>query len=218
MPPFIHKPVYKCWILLAEALFPRKCFGCSNPGKYFCPACVDKIFRAECEKLGEIDLILSFSSYREPSVKNALRRLKYGSASDIALELAEMMSGRLPKTALSGIKPLVVAVPMTDKRKRARGFNQAELLAQKFAEKTDFEFSPALLKARETKPQAEIKNREERFLNVKNAFSIAEGALLPEEIIVVDDIITTGATMREAARVLKSAGVQKVIALAVARG
>jgi len=217
MPSFIHKSVYKAWALLAKALFPRKCFGCLSPGKYFCRTCRAKIFRTEREKLGEIDLVLSFSSYREPAVKNALRRLKYSSVRDLAEELAEIAS----ESVMSHIgrkELLMTYIPMTEKRKRARGFNQAELLARKFAEKMEFEFSPALLKARETKPQAEIKNREERFLNIKNAFSIAEGVSLPEEIIVVDDIITTGATMREAARVLKSAGVQKVIGIAVARG
>ncbi len=213
MASFIHKPLN----LLAEALFPRKCFGCLNPGKYFCPACRLKIFRAEREKLGEIDLVLSFSSYREPAIRKALRRLKFSSARDLAEELAEITAG-LAGPHIGQKRLLTAFVPMTEKRKRTRGFNQAELLARKFAEKMDFEFSPALLKARETKPQAETKNREERFLNIKNSFFFAEGASLPEEVIVIDDIITTGATMREASRVLKSAGVKKIIALAVARG
>ena len=99
-----------------------------------------------------------------------------------------------------------------------RTLNQAELLAKKLAFKLGLKFVPALIKIRETQPQAEIKEQKERLKNIKNAFKVSEDFKRPATIIVVDDIITTGATMNEAARVLKKAGVKKVIGVAVARG
>lgn len=212
MPSFIHKGLG----LLADVIFPRKCYLCLKPGSYFCAGCRPKICRPEAGKLENADLIITFASYRDPAVKKALRKLKYGSASDLAEELAEI-AAEAAKPYLIGLKPLITAIPMTDKRKGRRGFNQAETLAQNLARELNLEFMNVLIKIKETRPQAEIKNREERFLNIKNAFAVKDETALPEEIIVVDDIITTGATMSEAARILKSAGVKKVIGVAVAR-
>lgn len=201
---------------MADIFFPRKCCLCLKPGNYFCAECRPKIFRPEAGKLENTDLIITFSSYRDPAMRKALRRLKYGSASDLTEELVEM-AAQSAKPYLIGSKPLITAIPMTDKRKRKRGFNQAEALAKNLAQKLNLEFAGVLIKVKETRPQAEIKNRKERLENIRGAFGLKAGFLPPQEIIVVDDIITTGATMSEAAKLLKSAGVKKVIGIAVAR-
>lgn len=150
-------------------------------------------------------------------MKKALRKLKYDSASDVAYELAEIMAKDLGPYLKYGLVPIITAIPMTDGRKKVRGFNQAELLAKHLAKNLAFECLPMLEKIRETKPQAEIKDREERLENTKGVFKIAENFSVPQFVVVVDDIITTGATMNEAARVLKKSGVKKIICAAVAR-
>ncbi|QQG46135.1 MAG: ComF family protein [Candidatus Niyogibacteria bacterium] len=202
---------------MAEILFPRSCFSCGAKGKYLCLKCLTEIRDPDIFYPKNMDFALTSFSYREPAIKMALRKLKYSSASDIAEELAEIMAQDLRPYLKYDLKPIIAAIPMTERRKRARGFNQAELLACHLARILNLEHSPILIKVRETKPQAEIKNRAERLENIKGVFALKENFSPPKFAVIVDDIYTTGATMAEAGRVLKKAGVKKIICAAVAR-
>ncbi len=189
-----------------------------------CQNCIKGLRDADIFYPKNMDFALTSFSYREPAIKRALRKLKYSSASDIAGELAQALAGDIAPYLKCGSnprlwrdKPVVCEIPMTERRKRARGFNQAELLARHLAKILNLEHSPILIKVRETKPQAEIKNRAERLENIKGVFALKENFSPPKFAVIVDDIYTTGATMNEAARVLKKAGVKKIICAAVAR-
>lgn len=110
----------------------------------------------------------------------------------------------------------VIALPLARKRLAERGFNQAAVLAQRVARKLTLSYVPhGLLKVRDTPPQAGL-NREARLKNVRGAFDCGE-SLSGQHIAVVDDVMTTGATLSEAAKVLKKAGARLVSAWVVAR-
>ena len=110
----------------------------------------------------------------------------------------------------------VIALPLARKRLAERGFNQAAVLAQRVARKLTLSYAPhGLLKVRDTPPQAGL-NREARLKNVRGAFDCGE-SLTGQHIAVVDDVMTTGATLSEAAKVLKKAGARLVSAWVVAR-
>ncbi len=116
-------------------------------------------------------------------------------------------------------KPLVIPIPLTRARKRERGFNQSELIARELvALENTFELRTDILeKRKETRAQATIRNRAERLNNVVGCFSVsAPSAARGRNIILVDDIYTTGGTMSEARAVLEKAGAQKILACAVA--
>ncbi len=209
--------IHKAWAFLSEIIFPRFCFGCSKRGRYLCDACRRDVLETEINYPKNSDFALTSGSYRHPAMKKALRKLKYDSASDVAGELAAILAKDLVPYLKYAQTPIITAIPMTEKRRRTRGFNQAELLAEHLAKNLALEYRATLIKIRETLPQAEIKNRKDRFKNIKGAFALKEKSSAPEFAVIVDDIITTGATMNEAAVVLKKSGVKKIICVAVAR-
>jgi ComF family protein len=116
--------------------------------------------------------------------------------------------------------PLLVAVPLHLRRLNWRGFNQSELLTKALADTFQMEIVVDVIeRVGSAIPQAEIKNREERLKNLNGVFKIRnEDKLIGREVILIDDICTTGATLNECAKVLKANGASKVVALVIARG
>ncbi|MGB9608923.1 MAG: ComF family protein, partial [Minisyncoccia bacterium] len=114
---------------------------------------------------------------------------------------------------------IVIPIPLSKQRLKTRGFNQSELIAKSFADffkiplKTDL-----LFRIKNSKPQSEIKDLNQRKLNVLNCFQIKNQELLKgKNIFLIDDVVTTGATIYEAVKVLKSAGAKKIIVLAISK-
>ncbi|MFT6361286.1 MAG: ComF family protein [Candidatus Paceibacteria bacterium] len=117
------------------------------------------------------------------------------------------------------LAPLIIPVPITKKQEHKRGFNQSENIARYFAQSIDGIYSRNLvIKSRETQKQALLTKRTERFINVQNCFSIAakyKGQLDHQDIIIIDDLVTTGATIRSLEKTLRAAGARNVIAITV---
>ena len=230
--------------LLLDILFPKFCVGCGREGKYICDRC--NIFTSEAEpiyfqqeKYG-LDSLISIWEY-EGLMKKAIHQIKYQGVTDIVKEL--MKKGFQERPDLpenwtqafrrSGLlKAVITYVPMYKKREKKRGFNQAKIIAQELAKKTGFQVIPLLKKIKDTQPQMKL-NQEERLKNIKGCFELNLKEVRPPEslnadfgevgplknlsVLLVDDVYTTGATMRECAKVLKKAGVEKVIGFVLAR-
>ncbi|MFA5933822.1 MAG: phosphoribosyltransferase family protein [Candidatus Paceibacterota bacterium] len=207
-------------------LFPDYCLGCRKKGELLCKSCLAHAPHS-LEDAGGLKAAnaRAIFAYKNPAIKKALHFLKYNRARRIAdifgLYLyEEMIEEVAEELLLHGDNPLlVVPIPLYSKRLRERGFNQSELLARSFAkynlEKLIVEPS-VLIKTRQTKNQMELKRRE-RLENLEGCFSIKSPETIHGHIIIlIDDIITTGATMREAKKVLLQSGARKVICLAVA--
>lgn len=113
---------------------------------------------------------------------------------------------------------LVVPIPLHVKRKKWRGFNQAEIIAEDLAQKFKVRLGNQLVRNRETKTQVGL-SKDERKKNINGAFSlISTVGIKSKNILLVDDVYTTGATMSEACKVLKKAGANEVWALCAALG
>jgi len=111
---------------------------------------------------------------------------------------------------------LITAVPLHAERLRERGYNQAALLAQSLADQMNKPCIPdALTKTRHTEPQAQL-GAHERWLNVAGAYSADPVRVAGKSVIIVDDVVTTGATLRQCATALLAAGAARVWALTVA--
>ena len=208
------------WELALLTIFPDNCIGCQAPDTAFCEKCISKIERPEREVRG----VFVCYSYRDPIIRKAIWFLKYKNRRTLALPLSIMIADfaleELSDLELFGDQSqvLVSAVPQSRKRTRKRGYNQSELLAMGVAEKTSLKFEANLLgKVRETERQVEMKDRRARLENLKNAFQARKPELIKgKTVIVIDDVVTTGATLSEARRALKAAGAKRVIACALA--
>ena len=155
-------------------------------------------------------------------VRKAILGLKYKFASQIAEDLVEFVINNLEKSKLTfGKKARFTTIPLYWRRENWRGFNQSELMGRAISSKLGWDFKPDLLKREKfARPQTELK-KEERVKNIRGAFSLNPDyqslAIGHQPLILFDDVWTTGATIKEAAKVLKRNGAKKVWGLTLAR-
>ena len=200
-----------------ELSLNNTCFFCGKitwQGKI----CID------CQKENYLNRVIVATDYKNPLVRDLIKNFKYHFVKELSQSLTQLIIKSLALCGKSGVphNAVVLPIPLYKIRHRTRGFNQAELLAQKIADYFNLPLETNILKRIVPGvPQANIKDDEKRKENIKNVFNInPERAQRVEgkNIILVDDVITTGATLVEAARILKNAGADKVWALVVARG
>lgn len=152
--------------------------------------------------------------------RSAIHRLKYRGKSALAARLVSALGQTVRSDATLNALPFdwVVPVPLHARREHRRGFNQSELLAHALAPELKVPFQNALKRTRATPPQVGL-SAKERLENVRGAFALAPRfqVVAGAHILLVDDVFTTGATLRECAVVLKEAGAQSVCAVTLAR-
>ncbi|MBU3925639.1 ComF family protein [Patescibacteria group bacterium] len=206
-------------------IFPQKCLGCKKenpPVGGICPECFSKIDYPSFIKIGNV---YAATDYNDDIIRKSVWQLKYKGRKEIAEPLSELIFQRLESKAI-GNDWLIIPVPLHKNRMKERGFNQSELIAQKFFTKvkpseiqTSECLTNVLYKIKETPTQVSVKNRELRLKNLENAFEVRNADLIRDKkIILIDDISTTGATMRECIKTLKAGGAKKAIGFVVARG
>ena len=197
---------------ILAVLFPQKCLGCKKENEILCSDCLLKINRPDTPHLNGIHIA---ANYQDLVLKKALWMLKYQGAKQLAKPLAELIRERIWKK-LETENWLVVPVPLSKNKLRHRGYNQAELIARELSDNVRADI---LFKKFHTKSQVEVKNKEERLANIIGSFEVRNPEKIKgKKIILIDDVLTTGATMREAKKVLKQAGVKKVAGVVVAKG
>jgi ComF family protein len=197
-----------CWRRF-ERLAPPLCPVCGIPVVSATGACIG------CgESRPAFDYARAAASYGG-AVRDAIHALKFGGRRSLARPLGDLV-GEHCGDALTERPDALVAVPLARPRERARGFNQAALLAERLGERLGIRTRARwLVRARATMPQTDL-TAAERRANVAGAF-LAAPAVAGRHVVVVDDVITTGATVGECARVLRAAGARRVGVLAVAR-
>jgi ComF family protein len=212
-----------------DLIIPPACAGCGAAGWLLCPACLRAAPAASgpafrfiaadpAVAIGQdLSLALAALAFEGP-IRRALARLKYEGASRLARPLAKAATPSLGVLLdVTGAVPLV-PVPVHRERLRERGYNQAELVARALSSFADVPFVDLLARVRPTTRQHRL-DRAARLANLREAFAVpaAAGVPLPPTVIVVDDIMTTTATLEACASVLRSAGVRDVYGFAVAR-
>jgi len=228
---------------LSQIFFPKRCLGCKKFGTYLCSSCKDEILQTDlvcpsCEKasVGGITHPLCAGKFRlnglwslgiyQGSLKSGVQKLKYRFVRELAQVLVDLtieywagnspyLLDRIAKDRGEGW--LITAVPLHKKRQNWRGFNQSELIAKLFAEKMGLKYENLLLRTKYTKPQVGLLSRD-RKRNIKDAFSLyTKYPLHHTNVILVDDVWTTGSTLKECTYVLKRGGVKEVWGLTLAR-
>jgi ComF family protein len=166
-------------------------------------------------------------SYEDRLVKEAIHSLKFKNNKKIAKIFAEILYSELLEE-LSDLekfscfkKPILIPIPLSRKKLQERGYNQCEIIAKEMSFlDSDSNFSlekDVLIKKKDTPPQSRTKNKKERLENLKNCFKIKNPEKITgQNIILLDDITTTGTTLKEASYVLRKNGVKKIICLTIA--
>lgn len=148
-------------------------------------------------------------------VRRSMLRFKFGgerqNASFYAERLAEQLIRFCPKASFDAVVP----VPISAERMKKRGYNQSGLIARHVAARLGIPCENSLEKTRDNPEQHRLK-REERRKNVKGAYRVSAVRAAGKSILLVDDIVTTGATLKECAEVLLSAGAKEVVCAAIA--
>ncbi len=218
---------------LLDVLFPPRCLICDKHSRILlCPECEPKLKIADtlfCGSCGarlprgrrechpKFPCLMGAATIYEAESKELIWGLKFRYLKSAAEPLARLLGTYFSKLNLPAATWTIVPVPLSKERERERGFNQAELIANRFAGFTGLPLNLNVLKrTKHTAPQSELKGHELRFKNVQGCFEAAVNPA-PKAVILIDDVITSGATLSEAAKALKAAGARKIIALAVAK-
>jgi ComF family protein len=212
-------------VQLAESQVCLCCEKTVSPGGRLCPVCRNGFLGRNADP--PLDALLVAASYASPLVARMVHLLKYRFVSELSRPLGQLivagyLKGNLP------LPDLVMAVPLHQRRLRWRGFNQAELLcdhvSQNLTPGLDLPVENGILvRKKYTAPQMKIKNYQERKANIAGAFILSSfsaptsSPLKNKTVLLIDDIATTGATLFECGKVLKSAGAKTVFAAVVAR-
>ncbi len=203
---------------LRAFLYPFVCPACgrSSPADLLCSSCAEQVRGASpsAERPPGIDALVAPYRY-EGVVRDLLIRFKYGSDRHPLSALSALLRAAVDPAYL--LRPdAVVPVPMSFWRSRRRGFNQAELLGRAVADELRIPLLPsALRRARRRPPQASL-DRAARLVNLQGGFRPGDG-LFGRAVLLVDDVVTTGATLAEAARAARAGGARRVSALVLAR-
>lgn len=226
--------------LILGLIFPIQCPGCGvilesldEQQKYICQKCLDSIeinsgfFCSICLKRlpfakichPKSYLLAAAASYNDIVIKNALWHFKYQSIKGLKRELGGLMIKYLKTLDIKNLESYILApMPLHPKKQRQRGFNQAELLAEAVAKNFNLPVERLLIKTRYTESQTKTQNWEERKKNIKDSFRLAPKAeIAGKNILLIDDVFTSGATMNEAVSVLKQAGAKKIIGVVLAK-
>lgn len=211
---------------LVDLLLPPACAGCGTAaGALLCAPCrrrlrtpsepIDRFVVTDAGMIVGERLTLAMAAYAyEGPMRRALAALKYGGMSRVAPILADLAAPTLHRLrAISG-ESVLVPVPVHAERLAARGYNQAALLAVFLGRHARLPVEPALVRVRATTKQHRL-DRGARLRNLRGAF--ASNGRAPPAAILVDDIITTTATLEACAGVLHGAGCEAVYGLAIAR-
>ena len=211
--------------ILLDLLYPEKCVFCGRALKggeeCFCRKCGETLPMREgaaeraSVKNSEFCVV---PLYYQDVVRESLLRYKFGGASYRSAIYAELLMPYIEKHIQE--KPDVVTwAPLSAKRLRKRGYDQARLLAEEIAKRLGIPCEKLLDKISDTPPQSGIKDAEERRANVLGAYAASAGAKIEgRSALLVDDILTTGSTMGECCRILRESGARRVLCTAVAGG
>lgn len=227
--------------MLFDLLFPKTCLSCGKWGVYICLDCQRKLVYIQkeacfyckkssflglthqlCRRKNGIDGVLSLIYYN-PTAKKIIKGIKYRLVKNAFNEILLINSWDKVEKYYTFKKIfnncLVQPIPLHQKKLLQRGFNQSQLFAQYYSHLLGYPTADVLWRVKETLPQAQISSGLDRYKNIQNAFSVKNNSkVFGQDIILVDDVITSGHTTKEATNELKKHGARNVFVFTFAQG
>ena len=218
-----------------DLLFPQWCIGCGKEGDFLCHSCrrsLPHIVPPLCPMCGKpqpsgilcpscVDWQAEINGIRSPFrfdgvMRQAIHQLKYRNLKALTGLLATLLNDYLATNPMPG--EVLVPVPLHQKRLRERGYNQSSLLARELGKLIKLPvIDDCLIRQRHASPQARTASVDERRSNVANAFTCRDHRLKDKQVLLIDDVSTSGATLDACAAALKATGATSVWGLALAR-
>lgn len=229
-------------IFFLDLLFPLQCLACGAADTALCESCISlirpvppqcfvcKLIRPaagripagrtcqSCRVKSHIYAYISPFLYRDPIIKQSIYSFKYQRVKALSSVFGRMLINNIRHYECQfPADAVVIPVPLSARRKRARGFNQSELIARELCAYLNLQSdTSAMVRVRNTPTQTSLTVRD-RWKNMENAFIISHPERIKNKpIILIDDVKTTGATIDEAARALKDAGAGDIWAITIA--
>ncbi len=227
---------------MLEILYPGRCAICDEieeTGNGICPSCKNKVHvvgEPACKKCGKplvdereefcVDCGKKQHVYTqgkavfvyEGGIRNSMYRFKYGNKREYAEFYANAAAEKYGVWLKKIKAEVLIPVPMYSRKKRLRGYNQAEVFARALGRKTGILVKEHFIKrVRNTTPQKEL-NESQRHSNLKNAFKLTTDIVKYKKVVLVDDIYTTGSTMDEISKILKESGVENIYYICISIG
>ena len=228
----------------ADVFFPKQCYGCKQSNTYLCEQCTQTILeknlepqcphcgirtpsgvlRGSCYSALLVNQLFVATTYQNATLKKMFMDFKYHRAKALAESLARTLTQWIVYHNYQHIfqqhNTVVVPVPSHINRERSRGFHPATAVAQCVASAYQLPLATNIVhKHKNIGFQTHIKNAKQRRKNVEGCFALTPHAkdIKEKTVLLVDDVITTGSTMRECAKTLRTARPNQIIGLAVAR-
>ena len=218
---------------LLDTVFPPKCVGCTARGHWLCPACLRRVERLSLPLCGicaqpvdpagpphgcrrasaALTTIFAVGAYMGP-LREAVHALKYHGRHGVAATLAALLAPAVAPFLQEG--DLLVPVPLHPTRERARGYNQSAILASELQYLLPVEVATAALRRTRATADQTALSADQRAANVRGAFTARADAVSGRRIWLLDDVYTTGATLRASAQALRAAGAREVRGAVVA--
>ena len=232
---FGKKIIGSPWKFIQDVFFPPVCINCQNPiadqklflcqscfeeinlnSSLYCPECMARIpGNIRCHNAG---YVLAPASRFEAPIPALIYAFKYGKIERLNVLLSALVISYLIRTKIEVSEYVITFVPLHGSKQRARGFNQAQLLASTVS--GYFSCTPVniLRRIKNNPPQAKIKSYTQRAANISECFRITlPQTIAGKNVIVIDDVSTSGATLNEISSLLKKYGAKKIIGLVVAK-
>ena len=218
---------------LFDFFLPRLCPACSSklePDEYFiCNSCINKIKLAERDYLGNeyqkkfaADGIISgftclFVFEKDKELQYIIHEIKYKENFRLGKHLGKIVGNKLKEKISGWSADLIIPIPLHHLKKAERGYNQSYYIAKGISAACNVPVNKSIVKRNRFTPSQTALNLEERKVNMQDAFTLKHPAKVKgKNIILVDDVITTGSTITECGRVLMEAGTNKIFALSTA--
>jgi len=210
---------------LLDFIWPQFCLGCQREGSLCCGYCLNDILLVEPKAITwpdedkkYFDACFICCEYQNKLLQKIIKQYKYSYLENLSSVLTNILERQARQLAL-GKNTIISNVPLHKNKKRQRGFDQTEIIARQLARQLDLQYQPLLKRVRATKTQAQL-SKQQRMNNVADVFELlpAGGASAAgHNILLIDDITTTGSTLNQAAKALKNGPYGQIIALAIAK-